>query len=269
MRTAEWIQIGFAFVLAVAAWAFPLPLRRRLNVTLLASIVIAAILTARALSRFLSGLASSVVHDWLPAALLLLPYWQIGQFFTSPDAELQRKLAALDRRLLPSRPIAKRLSGILEIAYLGVYPLVPLALGVLYAAGRRADADYYWTVVLFATYICYAMTPFFPALPPRSLAPVPFVPDVPQTAPRRLNVWIVRNASIGAITFPSAHVASALAASLVLLRLVPVAGVVFGSVSVGICFACVLGRYHYAADVLAGIVVAVFAFACTFGLAAT
>ncbi len=41
MRTSEWIQIGFAVMLAVAAWIEPLffqplPVRRRWNITLLA-----------------------------------------------------------------------------------------------------------------------------------------------------------------------------------------------------------------------------------------
>ena len=54
MQTSEWIQIGFALILAVAAWItglteHPLPLRRRWIVTGLAgaAVVIAALGSSR------------------------------------------------------------------------------------------------------------------------------------------------------------------------------------------------------------------------------
>src|ERR1700685_4771364 len=59
---------------------------------------------------------------------------------------------------------------VLEIAYLFCYPLVPLGLLALYAAGQRDHVASFWLVVLIATYLCYAMTPFVPAYPPRDLA---------------------------------------------------------------------------------------------------
>ena len=51
-------------------------------------------------------------------------------------------------------------------------------------------------------------------------------------------------------TFPSAHVTATLGSSLVLLHFVPGAGLVFVLVSIGIALGAVLGRYHYAADVV-------------------
>src|SRR5947209_17674065 len=114
----------------------------------------------------------------------------------------------------------------LELAYLIVYPLVPLGVAALYIAYKRHHADYYWVVVLLATYTCFAVTPFVPALPPRLLTGhVTF--EIPPNRLRDLNRWILRGASIQAITFPSVHVASSAAASLVLLRLEPHVGLIF------------------------------------------
>ena len=59
--------------------------------------------------------------------------------------------------------------------------------------------------------------PFFPAFPPRLLNTEPVAP-IQTGRSRALNEWILRYASIQANTFPSAHVASCIAASLVLLR---------------------------------------------------
>jgi membrane-associated phospholipid phosphatase len=275
MRTAEWLQILFASLFAGAAWTSSLTLRRRLWVSLLAVIVAFCVIGVRLIARSVPPLFASVLRDWLPGALFLLPYWQTGQFFTGPHTDVQNKLTEFDRRLMhglrleSAKPLGKGVAALLEIAYVTVYPLVPVGLGILYVAGMRPHADHYWTVVLLATYTCYVITPFVQALPPRLLPRSEGAPQVPTTSPRRLNAWIVHHASIGAITFPSAHVASAVAASLVLLQLVPLAGITYACITVAIAFACIFGGYHYAADVLAGAVVAVLAFVTTYTIVGT
>jgi membrane-associated phospholipid phosphatase len=267
MRAAEWIQSIFASLLAIAAWR--LPLQRRLTVSLLAVVVIAVISAGRLAANFLPPLYSSVLRDWLPAVLLLVPYWQTGQFFVAPNHKIQERLAAFDHRLVqalvPNRSANRwNTSFVLfvEIAYFIVYPLVPLGLGVLYVAGQRHYADYYWTVALSATYVCYAITPFVQALPPRMFSAGALLN--PPTKLRMLNHWILRHASIQAITFPSAHVASAVAVSLVLLRLTPVIGVFFALAALSIALAAVAGRYHYAADVVWAILIAILVFIGTY-----
>jgi hypothetical protein len=265
MRVAEWIQLAFASLLALASWTRPLALRRRLKTTALAIGVITGILAARFTVHFLSPLASSVIRDWVPAGLLLVPYWQVGQFFTSPNQNLQERLAAFDRRLLKmllpnsaSRSaIAIRLYA--EFAYLMVYLLIPLGLAVLYVAGMRQHADYYWEVVPLATYACVAATPFVRALPPRMLTGYTGF-DARPTRIRSLNQWMLRYGSIQAITFPSAHVAASVAASLVLLQLLPWVGVVIIWLALSIAIGAIVGGYHYVADVLLAPVVALLVF---------
>ncbi len=132
---------------------------------------------------------------------------------------------------------------------------MPLGLLVLYAGGQRAHVASFWLVVLVATYLCYAITPFVPAYPPRDLAGSQPAPAQAGKA-RVFNRWILKHGSIHAISFPSAHVASAFAVSLVLLRFTPIVGLVFLFVSVWIALGAVVGRYHYALDVLLGAVTA-------------
>ena len=269
LRIAERIQLVFVSLLAAAACFRPLGRVRRVRVGALALLAIAAIAGARWASPWLTPLASSVIRDWLPAALLLVPYWQIGQFFTGPDSGAEARLAAFDRDFFKrlgiepeSASIGVGLATYLELAYVMVYPLIPLGLVVLYASGLRRCVDYYWAVVLPATYACFAITPFVQALPPRML-PGYHTFKMPATKVAGLNHGILRQASIQAITFPSGHVASSIAASLVLLRLEPWAGLVFLAIALSIAVATIVGGYHYAADILLAWAVAVVVFAAT------
>jgi hypothetical protein len=266
---AAWIQGLFVLLLAAIAWFRPLGRKRQLNTSLLAAIAIGAILLAELGSRKLSPLAASALQDWLPVPLLLLPYWQVGQFFTAADPLIEKRLTTFDRalfRALGVAPAETRIVGALgtylEFAYLMVYPLIPLGVATLYIMSLRELVNYYWIVVLLSTYISLAMTPFVRAMPPRALESYEKF-RMPPSRLRAVNRFILRRGGIQAITFPSAHVASAIAASLVLLRIVPWAGLIFLLISVSIAVATVLGGYHYAADALLASIVAIVVFTAT------
>jgi membrane-associated phospholipid phosphatase len=255
MRNSEWIQAGFAAILALVAWIRPLEPARRKAITIFAVAAIAVVALARLSVYVLGPEASSILRDWLPVPLTLIPYWQTGQFFKGPDEKTQSWLVASDRAILGFfarsgfrfGPIA-RLT--MEWAYALCYGLAFFGLVVLYAAGLRRETDVYWTLVLIPTYLCYAATPFFPALPPRSLRTEPARTQT--TKSRVFNLWLLKYGSIQAISFPSAHAACAMAISLVLLRDLPIAGLVCLVISFWISVAAVVGGYHYAIDVILG-----------------
>jgi membrane-associated phospholipid phosphatase len=176
----------------------------------------------------------------------------------------------------------------LEFAYFLCYPLVPLGLAALYLArrdhARRASAqghdfsraetasipdfargasapgewqraiDHFWTAVLLAALSCYVLYPFFPLTPPREL-----FNDLPgpAVAPliRKTNFWLLGQYGVGASLFPSGHVAATTAMALALYKYLPRVGIVFLILAASIALATVYGRYHYAADAIAGIVV--------------
>ena len=265
MRTSEWIQVIFAVALAMAAWitgltSRPLPLRRRWIVTSLAAVATAIVAVGRFSGSVLSPNHRPILRDCLTTALFLVPYWQTGQFFLGPNLKMQERLLAFDRWLLPgiaAKSGTQRTSTgfLLEVAYFFCYPLVPLSLLTLYIAGLRGRVDSFWLVVLVSTYICYAVTPFVPAFPPRSLTSDRVGLSVPAEDTNRggtFNRWILKHGSIHAISFPSAHVASAVAIALVFLRYSLPLGVIFLVVAVLISLGAVAGRYHYALDVLLG-----------------
>ena len=257
MRASEWIQIVFAIGIGLLAWMRPLEMRRRLHIAVLAIVVPAAIFIAIARFAF-HGFAGSVVRDWLPAALLLIPYWQAGQFFTGPDERIQKWLAQTDEKALH---VLRRIIGssenggwarYFETAYLMCYPLVPIGLATLYLGHQRAAADFYWIVVVLASDICFAITIFVPAMPPRLIPEQAAESRVAANSVRKLNLEVLNRGSIQAITFPSAHVASTTAVALVLTRFLPVTGAIFLVIAASIAIGAFLGRYHYFLDVALG-----------------
>jgi membrane-associated phospholipid phosphatase len=255
MRASEWVQIGFSFGLAALAWLRPLEMRRRWRVALLAVAVAGAILIARFL---LHGYLSSIVRDWLAAVLLLFPYWQAGHFFTRPDKRIEERLGRIDERVMKwlakiGWSAEKRAwATYFESVYLMCYPLVPVSLGILYVTHHRAAADFYWLVVVIASDICFAATIFVPAMPPRLVREFAAPPERDATDVRKLNLAVLNRGSIQAITFPSAHVASTMAAALVLTRFLPATGAIFLAIAVSIAIGAFLGRYHYFLDVVLG-----------------
>ncbi len=234
MRPAEWINIVFFSLFVALAWIRKLPSQQRTKAARIGGAGAGLTLAALYLRRILPALTVSVIRDWLPAPLLLLAYWQ-------------------------DHGGSIAVQNYFEFSYLLCYPLVPLGLGVLYLWHLRQNADQYWAAILPATYLCYVVLPFVQALPPRLLQAEEEV-QRDRSSIRRLNLWLLRHASIQVTTFPSAHVAATAAASLALLQLVPLAGFVFLLLSLGIAIGAVKGRYHYALDVLLGAGLAVVVF---------
>jgi PAP2 superfamily protein len=271
MRAAEAIHIVVFTYFVLLACIRPLPSRRRAKVIGIGLVGLSmTIIGARVLPPVLPALAASVVRDWLPATLVLLVYWQAGQFFLRVDQRFQDRLEQIDERIVG--PLLKWLScpgaGMwiasgLELAYLLCYPMIPMSMATLYLLRLARYADVFWTVVLASTYLSYGFLPFVQTLPPRMLVE-PWHGPLPLNPVRRFNLWILRNASIHANTFPSAHVAASVAAALVLTSLAPwSAGLAFCVVAAGITVGTFAGRYHFFADAVAGCAVAVIVFGVT------
>ena len=121
--------------------------------------------------------------------------------------ELDWRIVAPALEWCKRSPVGPWILMVLELAYLLCYVSMPLGLAVLYLLRLRHLADWFWTVVLPATYACYAMLPFIQTQPPRVLPETRSVQPPPGKV-RAFNLWILRHASIHANTFPSAHVAS-------------------------------------------------------------
>jgi membrane-associated phospholipid phosphatase len=119
------------------------------------------------------------------------------------------------------------------------------------------------------TLLSYALFPYFPSDPPRTVFAGSDLPIV-MTVLRRFNLWIVGGYGIHSSVFPSAHVSSAFSGAWALLLFLPERrrfgwGMLLYAISVAI--ATVYGRYHYAADAVAGLEISLVALAAMILLA--
>jgi hypothetical protein len=194
----------------------------------------------------------AVLHDWLlPPVLLIVGYWASGALFVAPMPLAERVLVRADRALRIPAAAARTpraMVELLELAYLGVYPLLPIALALhlLYAPGP--DAGRFWTVVLVTDFVCFGMLPWVQTRPPRAFEPV----DPWRSSVRRLNIGLLGATSIQVNTFPSGHAAEALAAALLVVGAPLPVVAAMGAAALAVTAGAVLGRYHYTLDALAG-----------------
>ncbi len=240
MRFYEWVTLVFYVFFAALAWKRHLPMRRLLMAN-----------GSGAAGALLLLAGQIMMRDWLPLIFIPLAYWQTGYFVLPLNLRLQTKLQTWDQPFLRLFRVGPRVAFWLELAYLLVYPLVPLGLIALVASGNGEHAEEFWNVLIPPAYLCYATFPFVQTLPPRSVEEKPaMVMELANV--RALNLFVLRHVSIQANTFPSGHVAASLAIALELIWHAPMAGVFFFVVAMAISAGAFFGRYHYGVDVLAG-----------------
>jgi membrane-associated phospholipid phosphatase len=199
---------------------------------------------------------SALLQEWvMPAALLLTAYWTSGQLFAAPMPGIESALRRFDRTLgveaaIGATPPWMRI--VFELAYVSVYVLVPVALLIRFATLPDANPEQFWFVVLVTDFICFGCLPWIQTRPPRAIST-----EAPwQSGVRRLNEQVLDRTSIRHNTFPSGHAAEALASALLVASAPwPLAAAV-AVAAVLVSAGAVLGRYHYAADAVAGWVVA-------------
>jgi len=208
------------------------------------------------------SLLFSVLRDWYPAPLMLLAYREMGWFAPlSHTHELERAWIVWDKKLLNDwglraaiESLGPVLPAILELAYFLVYATPLFSLAMLYAYRRRERVDRFLTIFLLAILLPYALFPYFPSEPPRTVFPGQDFPTV-QTVFRCLNWRLLAGYGIHTGVFPSAHVAGGFAAAFGMMRLLkehPWVGRSLAVLAVLIATAVVYGRYHYLVDALAG-----------------
>ena len=227
------------------------PIRRRLRVVGISGAMAAAAMVA------------GMPHV-MPLAYLLVGYWLPASLVNAPSARVEEWLLSIDRQLFGQFGIVSFVRGVprvvleyLELSYLLCYAVPAVGYFWLRSGGFDADSERFWTAVLLASFLCYGVLPWLPSRAPRVIE----AGQMPsRSAVRRMNLAVLDRMSVQWNTFPSGHTAASLATAMAVAVHIPVAGAVLGLVAVSIAAGSVVGRYHYAADAIAGAAVAVLAF---------
>jgi membrane-associated phospholipid phosphatase len=265
------LLIAFFFYVAIVSLFFPLTPALRFFAFAVAASVAVACAGLAALERYGHPQVFSMVRDWLPIALVLVAYREMNWFAAAHATHtLEHQWIVWDRSLLHTHGMQSLVESagwlgpaLLEFSYLLVYGVGPFVVGILYGYHRRELVDRVMLIYLFGTLLAYALFPYFPSDPPRTVFPGMDLPGV-MTPLRRLNLAIVGGYGIHSSVFPSAHVSSAFSAAwglLLLFREKRWAGWAMLIYAVSVALATVYGRYHYALDAIAGLVVSLAAFA--------
>jgi hypothetical protein len=260
MRSSEVVALAYFAYLAGAAWRAEIAPARRWQVTAIAAAIIGLVLV---LALVLGDARVGFFRDWLPITYILVGYWLPVLLTRAPNAKLERWLLDLDDRLLwragvwPWIERAPRAwLEYFELSYLLCYPLVPAAFAALYFGGRFEQADRFWTAVMLAVYSCYGLLPWLPTRAPRAVEG-PGAVDRRRPAIRALNLRVLQHGSVTWNTFPSGHAAGGVSAALSVMVDMPIVGAALLLLAISIMIGSVLGRYHYAADAMAGAAVAI------------
>jgi membrane-associated phospholipid phosphatase len=241
--TFESIASAFFFALAAAALATQAPKRRRSQVALLSG--------AFAIGVIAASQAGEALRSWLGHAYLVAGYWIPALLIptSDPSSRFESWLVRSDEwcRMYAIRPPSWAAS-VLELSYLLCYVLVPVAFVIVWANGTMADVDRFWTAVLLSGFACYASLPWLISRPPRSLNAM----TTQSARVHGVNEFVLARVSHGLNTFPSGHVAVSIAAALQVMPISQPAGIVLLAIASAIAAGAVLGRYHYALDVVVG-----------------
>jgi membrane-associated phospholipid phosphatase len=271
VRGSEWLLVlYFAFLAAIAPW---FQARPSLGAKpLFQALVIFAIIGIVAwLEPRIPGFSISWFRDWLPIGLLLVAFRELDWFTPANyPGRFEPGWLSWDHMLLSEQRLGAAIESLglllpsyLEICYLLVYFVGAFGVLALWLTNHRERVNNFLLIYLSGTLLTYAFIPFFPSLPPRFFAPQMDLPHV-NTVFRDLNLWVLSQGTIHAGVFPSAHVASAFSAAWGLTLTLPERrrwgwGMLLFAVSVSA--ATVYGRYHYAADAVAGFLVSLLALA--------
>jgi membrane-associated phospholipid phosphatase len=272
LRAAEWVLIGyFGYVTAAAPFFALRPGTAWVPPVLLGMTAAVFLALAWAELRRSGNIVYPIVRDWLLLALTVVAYREMDIFAAAiHDRHLERQWIVWDRLLLHQYGFQRAVEAggslipnILELSYFVVYAVAPFGLTMLYVNYRRERSP---TVLLFyelATLLVYACFPFFPSEPPRTVFPGADMPSIVSLL-RHANLGMVNGYGIHSSVFPSAHVSSAFGAAFgtcIALREKPWIGRAMLIYAAVVTVATVYGRYHYAVDAVAGVVVSLIALA--------
>jgi membrane-associated phospholipid phosphatase len=203
------------------------------------------------------------VRDWYPVPLILLAYREMGwMYLPQTSFAFEQRWIGLDREVLYGWGLKAAIESlgpviplVLEIAYLAVYVVPILGVAWFYAAGRRHRLDDFYSVLLFGTLTSYALYPWFPSEPPRTVFPGMDLP-VYDGVLRKLNLFLVGNYGIHTSVFPSGHAAAAFGCAFGCMLFLPERKWVGRRqlvLALLIAVATVYGRYHFVVDTAAGL----------------
>jgi membrane-associated phospholipid phosphatase len=264
MRLSEWILAAYFSYVTALSLIRTIPADIRVRTVVVNALLLCFYAFFLGSARLRNSLVAQHMRNWIPLALMLLAYKEMGWLAPAAhDHHLEQSWIRWDRLVLRGwggrgviESAGPLFPSILELCYLLVYALPAFSMSMLYVYRRSRSAEVLLVIYLLGLFLSYVQFPYWPSEPPWVVFPGEDAPAV-DTILRRFNAWILGGYGIHTSVFPSAHVSGALAAAFALRRVLQDRPWVYRGVfvyAILVAIATVYGRYHYAVDAAAGMV---------------
>jgi membrane-associated phospholipid phosphatase len=202
-------------------------------------------------------------RHWYPLALYIFFFEELrGLVHAIFPGWFDRRLIQFDYNFAGVHPAAwmatfatPALNDFMQFSYMTYFLYLVILPAILYVQEKRAA---FWTVMVstaIAHYSVYVLAVLFPVESPYFALASLNLPPLTGGAFTTTIEFIERFGRVHGAAFPSAHVAGSVVALLAARRYQPWLFWICLPFFLSMCVATVYGRYHYVADVLAGIVV--------------
>jgi membrane-associated phospholipid phosphatase len=263
MGAFEWVTLLYLVWLCVVLTGF------HSNIPHAARYLVAHLAIAGAIAWLARSAAQSendtlrFARHWYPLALYIFLFEELGHLVHAIfSGWFDRALVAFDYHLAGVHPsvwltrfASPALNDFMQFAYMTYFAYLVLLPAMLYVSGEERP---FWTVMVstaIAHYSVYVIAILLPVESPYfSLASLNTQPLSGGLATALISL-IEQFARVRGAAFPSAHVAGSMVALLAAWRYRRWLFWATLPFFVSMCVATVYGRYHYVADVLAGLVV--------------
>jgi membrane-associated phospholipid phosphatase len=207
------------------------------------------------------------LHEWYPLLMFIVCFEEIaqlslllrGQWQDVYLLDLEARLFAVPPTVWLQQFASRWTTEILEVGYFSYFLLLMIVAGVLSRWKDQRPFRDVMTASVLSYMLCYVVFLTFPTEGPahtlRALHTVPL-----EGGPFHFLVNLIqKHGGVHGNAFPSSHVAAAFVALIYAWRYVPRLGVALMPLVALLCIGAVYDRYHYAADIVGGIAVAVLA----------
>ena len=204
-------------------------------------------------------------HDWVPVVWFVTVFEEVSFLSLSLRGDWQNPhLVAFESLIFATPPIvwlhahaAWHISELLEVGYASFYPLYPAVGGVLWARRERPPYRHAFrelTDALSLGYLlCYATYLLFPIRSPANAMARTSLNAADHGAFNAIVSFIQQHAGVHGNAFPSAHIMLAFVVLVFAYRYLPRAAPWLLAPVLLMCVGAVYDGYHYASDVLAGV----------------
>jgi len=255
-------SIGLGVVIIIFRERLPAwPLYLAIHAVSLA--VIAALVHAATRSR-----AGRFLHDWYPLLMFIVAFEEISRLsLLVVDHWQDGYILALEAWLFPVPPtvwfgrIASPLvTEIMEIGYFSYFVLLMIVGGVLYRWPDKRPFRQVMAASVISYLICYVVFILFPTEGPAYTLAAQHTVELRGGPFHWLVLLIQKHAGVHGNAFPSSHVAAGFVALLFAWKYSPRLGWALAPFVLFLCLGAVYDRYHYASDVIGGLLVGALAF---------